>query len=230
MESNFKEFMLKTFKNLDMYPYLEDLFSNIDNFIDDFNSFKSPFLNITMPPRHLKSETVAIRLPAYINEKFSDLNIGVFCNNQDLANRFNNNFKEICPKKKIKNNIQYFGFNTGLGCRDFDLIIFDDLIRYINERDSERYKEILQEQIPYIVRRLNTPYNKPAGLINCHTRWSCDDQTGILMDNYKDKNWKVLKYPFFNLLTDRFKVENVLKHIKSDEIFKALYLQEPIKK
>lgn len=62
MESNFKYFMIRTFRNLEMYPYLDDLFSNLDNFIDDFKSLKRPFLNITMPPRHLKSETVSISI------------------------------------------------------------------------------------------------------------------------------------------------------------------------
>lgn len=62
MESNFKYFMIRTFRNLEMYPYLDDLFSNLDNFIDDFKSLMRPFLNITMPPRHLKSETVSISI------------------------------------------------------------------------------------------------------------------------------------------------------------------------
>lgn len=231
MKNNFKDFMLRTFTNLEMYPYLDDLFSNLDSFIDDFKSLKRPFLNITMPPRHLKSETVSIRLPAYLNEKFSDLNIGVFCINQDLANLFYRKFKEICPKNKIKNNIKYFGFGTGLGCRDFDLIIFDDLIRNNKERDSERYNEYLKEQIPYIVRRLNTPFKKPAGLINCHTRWSCEDQTGILMNNYQNKNWKTLKYQFITKLTERYTIEEILRtaHNYPSEIFKALFMQEPVK-
>lgn len=231
MESNFKDFMIRTFRNLEMYPYLDDLFSNLDNFIDDFKSLMRPFLNITMPPRHLKSETVSIRLPAYINEKFTDLDIAVFCNNQNLANFFYNKFKEICPKNKIKNNIQYFGFGGSLGGRHFDLIIFDDLITNISERDSKIFKENLKLNLLHILTRLNTPYRKPAGLINCHTRWSTDDQTEILMNRYKNKNWKTLKYQFITKMTERYTIEEILRtaHNYLSEIFKALFMQEPVK-
>ena len=224
--NNFNDFMKKTFENLECDSYLEDLFSNIELFTNDFIERKSPRLIVNMPPRSLKSESISIRLPAYLHSKNPKLNIGVFVANQDLANHFA--CKNSCIYNK-PNNIKYIGIsNESIDVLKFDIIIIDDTIRSSKESESLKFKFKTHTFIKKLLEKHLNPY---GGFINVQSRWSNDDTTGYLIDVCNDHDWKVLKYLALNSnnepLTNRFEYKKIKKNINY-KYFQALYQQDPI--
>ena len=227
---NFNDFMKRTFKNLEEAPYLRDLFSNLDYFSDDLIEKKSPRLIVNMPPRHLKSETVSIRLPSYIHSKNPNLDIGVFVANKNIANIFrnkNNEIKNLHDNKSNENNLKYFGLDSeSVNGYKFDLIIIDDAIRNPMESNSLRFK---YNTHTFIKKLLEQHLNPCGGFINVQSRWCKDDTTGFLLEVCYYHKWKVLKYPALNIcndpLTNRFEYN---KNNLYDPYFQTLFMQEPV--
>ncbi|WP_186650278.1 hypothetical protein [Fluviispira vulneris] len=207
--------MNNTFKDLHEHSFLSDLFSNLDNFKDDLLNKKSPRLIVNMPPRHLKTRTLALGFPLFL-ESFKKLKIAVFTHNYPNSCYLKNISLEISEY----NEVYYYFIGHEIEKEKFDLIIIDDPFYFYSAYKCEYINN-------YVSNLLNKNLNKNGGFILVESRYSVNDLTSYLLKNYND--FKLLKYRALDIADQHFSLEH-FHRIKNNcrQIFESLYQQEPV--
>ena len=113
-------------------------------------------LMIFMPPRHTKSETVTVRLPAYILERDPTQRIIVGAYNQTLAEKFSRKTRRIAAPRvalatdrtavsdwetEAGGGVRAAGVGAGVTGMGANLILIDDPVKSRAEANSETYRE-----------------------------------------------------------------------------------------
>lgn len=161
-----------------------------------------PFLILTCPPRHGKSELVSRRLPAWFLGRFPDKEVIVSTYNDDFAEDFGSNVRDIMTSPhyknvfpgtvlsksgKAKDHLQttkggaaYFvGRGGSLTGRGGHLLICDDLIK----DDKEAASAAIRDQAwQWFTKVAMTRRRGKKLVIMTFTRWHSDDPIGRLTD------------------------------------------------
>lgn len=215
-------------------------------------------LCINIPPRHGKSETVTVRFPAFLMEKFKDINIMVAGYNQGIARRFSRKTRQIVSDRigldeknasvdewRSKNNNFYYAASTsnprtGIG---FHWIILDDLVKSREEANSKTHGDSVYD----FYREDCYSRLEPDGrMIIVNTRWSENDIIARAIET-EPENWTILNLPALcedpdtdilgrelnePLWPERYSLEQLLaiKKVTGDFAFASLYQQRPVPK
>lgn len=176
-----------------------------------------PFLILTMPPRHGKSEQVSRRLPAWFMGRFPNLNGVVATYNDDFAMDFGKDvrgivtspqFKQVFPAVKLMRGggasdrlqtIQgglwsFVGRGGSLTGRGAHLLLIDDLIKDDREAQSQAIRDQAWSWFTKVAmsRRMGMKL-----VIMTFTRWHADDPIGRLTDpespHYNERLAKKIK-------------------------------------
>lgn len=215
-------------------------------------------LCINIPPRHGKSETVTVRFPAFLMQKFRDINIMVAGYNQGIARRFSRKSRQIVADRigldeknasvdewRSKNNNYYYAASTsnprtGIG---FNWIILDDLVKSREEANSKTHCD----QVYDFYREDCYSRLEPDGrMIIVNTRWSENDIIARAIET-EPENWTILNLPAIcddpdtdilnrsldePLWPERYSYDQLMsiKKVTGDFAFASLYQQRPVPK
>lgn len=161
-----------------------------------------PFLILTMPPRHGKSEQVSRRLPAWFIGKFPHQNGVVATYNDDFASDFGKEVRSIIHSPQYKQAFpgvqlrrgggasdrlqtteggqwSFVGRGGSLTGRGAHLLIIDDLIKDDKEAQSQAIRDQAWNWFTKVAmsRRMGKKL-----VIMTFTRWHADDPIGRLTD------------------------------------------------
>lgn len=161
-----------------------------------------PFLILTMPPRHGKSELVSRRLPAWLLGRAPDQSVVVATYNDNFAADFgaevrkivqSTQFKQVFPDSRLvrggtaKDRLQttvggmatFVGRGGSLTGRGAHTLIIDDLIKDAVEAGSQTIRDQAWEWFTKVAmtRRMGK-----KSVIMTFTRWHSDDPIGRLTD------------------------------------------------
>jgi predicted phage terminase large subunit-like protein len=161
-----------------------------------------PFLILTMPPRHGKSEQVSRRLPAWFMGRFPNMNGVVATYNDDFAMDFGKEvrsivttpaYKQVFPEVRLQrggsaaDRLQtnaggqwsFVGRGGSLTGRGAHLLIIDDLIKDDKEAQSKAIRDQAWNWFTKVAmsRRMGKKL-----VIMTFTRWHTDDPIGRLID------------------------------------------------
>jgi predicted phage terminase large subunit-like protein len=170
--------------------------------IEEVVAGEIPFLILTMPPRHGKSEQVSRRLPAWFIGKFPAMNGVVATYNDDFAMDFgkdvrsivqSSQFKQVFPsvrlqrggaasdflKTTVGGQWAFVGRGGSLTGRGAHLLIIDDLIKDDKEAQSQAIRDQAWSWFTKVAmsRRMGKKL-----VIMTFTRWHSDDPIGRLTD------------------------------------------------
>lgn len=170
-------------------------------------------LQIAMPPRHTKSETVTVRYAAWRLEQNPSLRIIIGAYNQKLANKFSRKIRRILTGRiefssdcnaveewetAAGGGVRAVGVGGGVTGFGADLIIIDDPVKSRKQAESVVYREACKDWFnDDIYTRL-----EPGGqIILIQTRWHDDDLAGYLQKQMKDdetaERWEIVSLPAF---------------------------------
>jgi len=179
--------------------------------IEEVEKGEIPFLILTMPPRHGKSEQVSRRLPAWYIGRHPEQNIVVATYNDDFASDFGKDvrniiysaqFKQAFPGVRLQKGggasdrmqttqgglMSFVGRGGSLTGRGAHLLIIDDLIKDDKEAQSQAIRDQAWNWFTKVAmsRRMGKKL-----VIMTFTRWHADDPIGRLTDpenpNYNAK-------------------------------------------
>lgn len=234
MENNFRNYFVRKFKNLEMYPYIEDILSKIDYEIET-NLFKNKsYLIFDLPPRHLKTELFCKYLPSYLYSKNDKINICVVGTNNYSSENIFREFK-ILSKIKLRENFSCTNLNFNsysnlslLNKAKYDLIITDDFINDEHKLNNKLIRDSMKQCLNQLIRK----HMKKGGIfIHVGSRWSLNDNTAYLMTKFKKLEWKHLIYKAIDddgkFLSNRFDYQ-LLKDNIHKTFWSALYQQSPM--
>lgn len=188
-----------------------------------------PFLILTMPPRHGKSELVSRRLPAWFIGRFPELNGIVATYNDDFASDFGKDvrsivktpqFKQVFPAVTLQrggaasDRLQttkggqwsFVGRGGSLTGRGGHILILDDLIKDDKEAQSKAIRDQAWNWFTKVAmsRRMGRKL-----VIMTFTRWHTDDPIGRLTDP---------ENPFYNAkLAEKIKIINLPAIAEEDD-------------
>ncbi len=188
-----------------------------------------PFLIITLPPRHGKSEQVSRRLPAWFMGKFPDQHGVVATYSDDFAAEFGKEvrtilhtpqYKQIFPETRLmrggaaSDKLQttkggqwsFVGRGGGLTGRGAHILICDDLIKDDKEAQSQAIRDQAWNWFTKVAmsRRMGKKL-----VILTFTRWHNDDPIGRLTDP---------ENPHYNrTLAERIKIINLPAIAEEDD-------------
>lgn len=234
---------LSSNKNFKIFNHIDEILTKVNNV---FNG-KIRNLLIEMPPRHGKTESVIYSM-AYYLKKFENKSV-IYCTySADLSHDKSRRVRDIINSTsgaKVKkdlsamkrfetenNNILFsvgvFGSITGRGA---NLLVIDDIIKNQEQAKNERYMNKVFDYYKYVLRTRLMPNDSHVIIIN--TRWSKNDFSNFIRENYND--FEILSLPAINLNNEPlcehlFNLEELNK-IKKDigiEAFMSLYQQQPI--
>lgn len=210
-------------------------------------------LMIFMPPRHTKSETVTVRLPAYILEHEGHKRVIVGAYTQTLVNKFSRKTRRIAQSRITLSKertavedwetlemggLRAVGVGGGITGQGGDWIIIDDPVKNREEANSETYRE---KCFDWYTDDLYTRREPGCKMILIMTRWHQDDLAGRILASDDGPNWTVINLPAIAELNDpigrkegealcpeRYD-EKALLDIKNvmGASFQALYQQRP---
>lgn len=170
--------------------------------IEEVEKGEMPFLILTMPPRHGKSEQVSRRLPAWYCGRHPDQNIVVATYNDDFASDFGKDvrgiiqtsqFKQVFPEVTLQRGggasdrlqtvqggqLSFVGRGGSLTGRGAHLLIVDDLIK----DDKEAQSQAIRDQAwSWFTKVAMTRRMGKKLVIMTFTRWHSDDPIGRLTD------------------------------------------------
>lgn len=164
-------------------------------------------LMIFLPPRHTKSETVTVRLPAYLLEQDGHQRIIVGAYNQTLVNKFSRKTRRIAtsriPISKERTAVEDWETLEGGGLRAVGVgggvtgqggnwIIIDDPVKNREEANSETYREKCWD---WYTDDLYTRREPGCKMILIMTRWHQDDLAGRILESEDGPNWTVINLP-----------------------------------
>ncbi len=171
------------------------------------------YLMVLMPPRTGKSELLTIRLPAYLLEKYPDYKLIMGAYNQDLAEEFSYQTREIIVnhnkiplirdrsrlndwKVQGGGGLRSAGVGKGVTGRGANGIIIDDPIKDRMEADSETYRNNTWRWYTNVLYTRLQPYNGIKGwIILVMTPWHHDDLAHRILNSSQAKDWVVVKFP-----------------------------------
>lgn len=215
-------------------------------------------LQIAMPPRHTKSETVTVRYAAWRLEQNPSLRIVIGAYNQKLANKFSRKIKrllkgrvEFSPDCKAVEEwettagggIRAIGVGSGITGYGADLIIIDDPVKSRKQAESETYRDNTWE---WFCDDLYTRLEPGGQIILIQTRWHSDDLSGRLQKEMLEEDgeqWEIVSLPALAeendplgrqvgeaLCPERYDEEKLgkIKKKLGAYSFAALYQQRPI--
>ncbi len=159
-------------------------------------------LAISMPPQHGKSETASRRFPAWFMGKFPYKNLMFGTYNQDFANNFGGQVREIIESKQFKQIFPGCKLRPGSRAKDemftteggqmsflgrggagtgkpADLFIIDDPLKDAKEAGSPTIRAELHDWFSKVA---FTRCHVGSAIIIIHTRWNEDDLIGRLCD------------------------------------------------
>lgn len=217
---DFHTFLSKTvFEFVDGWFYRE-LCAELQQFMLDVRDKKSPRLILTVPPRHLKSETCSVRFPLYCLLNNPTWEIVVSSYGQTLVERFSRKARMLIENEYIKSlwRVEYDrkhfsvkewkigkaeiggtfkavsrgGPLTGSGS---NVLCIDDPLKDVTEADSKTIRDSLWEWYSGVARTRLAP---GGGILVIQTRWHQDDLVGRLLaeESKSDKTdkWKKIDY------------------------------------
>lgn len=167
-------------------------------------------LQIAMPPRHTKSETVTVRYAAWRLERDPSLRIVIAAYNQKLANRFSRKirrllqgrieFSEDCKaveewETSSGGGIRAVGVGAGITGYGADLIIIDDPVKSRKQAESETFRDNTWE---WFCDDLYTRLEPGGQIILIQTRWHSDDLAGRLQKEAEEEDgekWEIVSLP-----------------------------------
>ena len=164
-------------------------------------------LMIFMPPRHTKSETVTVRLPAYILERDPTQRIIVGAYNQTLAEKFSRKTRRIAAPRvalatdrtavsdwetEAGGGVRAAGVGAGVTGMGANLILIDDPVKSRAEANSETYRE---KCFDWYTDDLYTRLEPGGAIILIMTRWHEDDLAGRILASEDAPNWTVVNLP-----------------------------------
>lgn len=215
-------------------------------------------MQIAMPPRHTKSETVTVRYAAWRLERDPSLRIVIGAYNQKLANKFSRKirrllqgrveFSEDCNaveewETAAGGGVRAVGVGSGITGYGADLIIIDDPVKSRKQAESETYRENAWE---WFCDDIYTRLEPGAQIILIQTRWHSDDLAGRLQKEMLEEDgehWEVVSLPALAeendplgrkvgeaLCPERYDEEKLAKIRKKlgEYSFAALYQQRPV--
>lgn len=170
--------------------------------IEEVEKGNIPFLILTMPPRHGKSEQVSRRLPAWYAGRHPDQNIVVATYNDDFAMDFGKDvrsimtspqYKQVFPNVHLRRGgaasdrlqsdkgglLSFVGRGGSLTGRGAHLLIIDDLIKDDKEAQSQAIRDQAWSWFTKVA--LSRRMGKKL-VIMTFTRWHADDPIGRLTD------------------------------------------------
>jgi len=198
-------------------------------------------LMISMPPRHSKSETAAIRFPVYFLGKNPDKEIVLASYSDTEAAKQSRKarelfysienkrlFPDVVPKNVSryktadkewsttgKGGFYSTGIGGGLTGRGFDIGIIDDYLKDRQEAGSDITKGRI---LDWYRSTFYTRQSPTAAIIIIATRWAVDDLIGTLEEEEKNggEKWTKIFFPAINeeglaLWPDRFDLEWLLR-------------------
>lgn len=215
-------------------------------------------LQIAMPPRHTKSETVTVHYAAYRLEQNPSLRIVIGAYNQKLANRFSRKIRRLL-KGRVEfstdlnaveewetaagGGVRAVGVGGGITGYGADLIIVDDPVKSRKQAESETYRDNTHE---WFNDDLYTRLEPGGQIILIQTRWHADDLAGRLQNEMEDEDgeqWEIVSLAALAepndqlgrevdeaLCPERYPKEKLLRIKKKlgAYSFAALYQQRPI--
>ena len=220
---DFHRFLRKTMPSfVDGWLY-EDMCQRLRKFHDDVRAKKSPRLMISLPPRHLKSQTCSVRFPVWCLLQNPHWEVVVASYGQDLANKFSRfarqlieydpYIKTLWPWAQVAQNqsaVQEWRLDTraklggtfkatskgaGLTGSGADVLICDDLLRDAEEADSLTVREHVWDWYNSVALTRLAP---GGGVLVIGTRWHEHDLSGrLLAEAKRDQNvdqWDVIEY------------------------------------
>lgn len=215
-------------------------------------------LQIAMPPRHTKSETVTVRYAAWRLEQNPSLRIVIAAYTQRLANKFSRKIRRILRGRiefstecnaveewetAAGGGIRAVGVGGGITGFGADLIIIDDPVKSRKQANSETYRENTWE---WFCDDIYTRLEPGGQIILIQTRWHSDDLAGRLQKEMLDEDgehWEIVSLPALAeendplgraigeaLCPDRYDEEALAKRRKKlgEYSFAALFQQRPV--
>lgn len=222
----------------------------IASHIDDVLAGRIDRLALAKPPRHAKSETVTVRLPARILDYSPKSNILITGYNERIARRFSRKAKVIAEAAGIALNTSKKSVDewetadgglvmargvgsppTGVG---FQYIIIDDPIAKREQADSEVYRERLKD---WYSDDLYTRLEPGGAIILIQTRWHHDDLWSYATSQ-EPGSWVEVIQPAISdagdaLWPERYPIEalerirDVMTRDEGQRSWEALYQQNP---
>lgn len=168
---------------------------------------------ISVPPRHGKSQSCSIYMPAWVLEQFPEKNVILSSYGADLAIGFGRNVRDIfldpenqgLLETKIRRDSAKVAafltnrdgamYSVGLGGpitgRGADVLVIDDYIKEIKEALSPAYRDYVWN---WFVTTAYTRLEPNGSVVIIATRWHSDDLIGRLLKNYPDE-WDYIEIP-----------------------------------
>jgi predicted phage terminase large subunit-like protein len=229
----------RTFK---IYPHIDLIFQKLNDVIN--NKIKN--LLIEMPPRHGKTESIIYFLSYYF-KKYNNKQV-IYCTysaelshekarkirdiiNNTAGDKVSKDYSAMRRFETENKNILVatgvFGSITGRGA---NLLIIDDIIKNQEEAKNPKYMSKIFDYFKYV---LYTRLLRESHIVIINTRWSKNDFSNFIRENYKD--FEILSLPAISeenkpLCEKLFNLER-LEQIKKDigiDAFMSLYQQQPI--
>jgi predicted phage terminase large subunit-like protein len=204
---DFHKFLASTFYGFVDGWFYQVLCKELQQFMLDVRAKKSPRLIITVPPRHLKSETCSVRFPLYCLLNNPDWEVVVTSYGQTLAERFSRKARALIENEHVKSlwrheydrnhfsvkewkigkemqggtykAVSRGGALTGAGA---NCLLVDDPLKDVVEADSKLIRENLWDWYSGVARTRLAP---GGGVIVVQTRWHEDDLVGRLIAEEK---------------------------------------------
>jgi predicted phage terminase large subunit-like protein len=162
-----------------------------------------------LPPRHGKSETTTIRLPAYWLERDPAQRVIIGAYNQTLAEKFSRRARTIVQERGIAQidpnryavldwqttrggGVRAVGVGGGITGIGGNLIIIDDPVKSRAEANSETYRDRCYE---WYTNDLYTRLEPGGAIILIQTRWHEDDLAGRILASDQGSEWTVVSLP-----------------------------------
>lgn len=224
--------------------------------LHDVEQGKIRRLMIFAPPRHGKTQEVAIHFPSWFLGRNPTKNIIVATYggslSSDIGRKIRNSlemdvYKAIFPHTKLADDSNSVSrFNTSLGGgvyavgaggsitgRGGDILLMDDIYKNREEADSPVIREKLQEW--YTSTFHTRLQDSSSAIIIIMTRWRKDDLAGWILEEHAHENWDVLLLPAVNkeftetLWPQKFNLDwaRETKQTSGTRDWQALYLQQP---
>ena len=164
-------------------------------------------LMIFMPPRHTKSETVTVRLPAYVIEHDQSTRCIIGAYAQTLANKFSRKTRRIVQSRirlsKERTAVDDWETDAGGGLRAVGVgagvtgmganwLFIDDPVKNREEANSETYREKVWD---WYTDDLYTRMEPGCKTVLIMTRWHQDDLAGRILASEDAPNWTVINLP-----------------------------------
>lgn len=185
-------------------PYQRHLYAHLDR----LTRREIDRLVLSLPPRHMKSETVTIRYVAWRLIRDPGLRVVIGCYSADLAKRFSRAIRRLVRESGIPMNpeaqdvcqwetaagggLRAAGVGGGITGMGFDLLVVDDPVKSQAEADSAAYRDRVYEWFSV---DLLTRCEPGAAMVLIMTRWHEDDLAGRLLATEAAAEWAVINLP-----------------------------------